>query len=100
MRKSSKTIASVLLIWLVLSIAFGLSGRMSAWQPPLPQFLVIILTLSSLAAVYLVPPLREWADTVSIPTLVAWHLTRLVAGSYFLVLAAKGLLSPVFALPA
>jgi|SRR5450432_553501 hypothetical protein len=98
MQKSSKTVFGGLSIWFVLAIAFGFSGRMVTWQPPLPQVLVITLTAGFLAIIFLVPRFREWAGTVSVRALVGWHLTRFLAGAYFLTLSARGMLSSVFAI--
>lgn len=89
-----------LLGWLLLSIVVGASGRMVGLRPPLPQVVLGALTLAAFAAVCFIQTFREWADAVSIRALVAWHLSRLIAGGYFLFLARGGSLPPGFALPA
>ena len=100
LKGGNKLVLSALCVWLALAIAIAASGFTSSWRPPLPQVVLITLTIASLAAVFLLPVLRDWMDTVPVRALVAWHLTRLVAGGYFLVLANEGSLSRTFALPA
>jgi hypothetical protein len=93
-------VASALFVWLILAIVVGASGRMAGLRPPRPQIIVGILTLVASAAVFAIPALRDWVKTVPIAGLVAWHLTRLVAGAYFLILAAQLTLPRSFAVPA
>ena len=97
--RSGKHVAFLLLVWLLIAIVLGASGRLAVLKPPAPQLVVVALTISSLAAVLVVPRLREWADNASIRSLVTLHLCRFV-GIYFLVLAHSGLLAPAFAIPA
>ena len=88
------------LVWLVAAAAVGSSGRLQALQPPAPQLVVGALTAAVLAAVAVVGPVRRWALGVDVRALVALHLTRLVAGGWFLVLYYRdGALPYAFAVP-
>jgi len=97
--RSSMPVAWLLIVWFFAAIALGLSGWLLAVQPPIPQLIVVALTIGSLATVFLVPRFRDWSDSVPIRSLVALHLCRFV-GAYFLVLAHSGSLAPAFAIPA
>lgn len=88
-----------LAVWLGLAIALGASGRPAALRPPVPQLMVMVLTVAAALAVARVPTLRSWAMQVDLRALVALHLTRFV-GLYFLLLARRGELAPAFAVPA
>jgi hypothetical protein len=88
------------LAWLAAAIMLGASGRLQALQPPGPQLVVATLTVMVLVVVAVVAPLRRWALTVDARTLVAIHVIRLLAGSYFLILYYRdGLLPYAFAVP-
>ena len=99
MNSSGRPVAWLLILWLITAFALGMSGRLAALRPPMPQLVILLLTLASLSAALWVPRFRSWADQVSIRVLVALHLTRFV-GAYFLVLSHEGRLPPEFAKPA
>lgn len=99
-RAANKAILFFLGLWLLLTVLLGATGRIAKLSPPFPQLILLALTLAALAAVYLLPTLREWAAIVSVRSLVAWHLIRLLAGAYFLFLARQGILARAFAIPA
>ena len=97
--RSSMPVAWLLILWFFAAIALGLSGWLLAVKPPIPQLIVVALTIGSLATVFLVPRFRDWSDSVPIRSWVALHLCRFV-GIYFLVLSHRGSLAPAFAIPA
>ncbi|PZR71514.1 MAG: hypothetical protein DLM73_15890 [Chthoniobacterales bacterium] len=99
MSRSFKPVGLLLLAWFFAAVILGSSGRLLALRPPVPQLVVVGLTISLLATVIFVPRFREWADHASIRSLVALHLSRFV-GAYLLVLAHSGSLAPAFAIPA
>ena len=86
-------------VWLVVAAAAAALGYTQGLRPPAPQAIVGALTLLSLLAVAVLPPVRRWARAVDLRVLVALHLTRLVAGAYFLVLHRRGELPYAFAVP-
>src|ERR1051326_5714095 len=96
---SAASVILFLAIWLLGALMVGASGRLTALRPPVPQLVIVLLTLSLLAVTWLVPRVRSWAEEVPIRPLVAVHLTRFV-GVYFLILAPQGMLAPGFAIPA
>jgi hypothetical protein len=85
--------------WLAVATAAPALGYTQALRPPAPQAIVGTLTLLSLLAVAVLPPLRRWARAVDLRVLVALHVTRLLAGAYFLVLYRRGELPYAFAVP-
>jgi len=100
MAATRAAIAVVGLVWLVAAVAVGASGRLQALQPPAPQLIVGALTAAVLTAIAVVGPVRRWAVGVDVRALVALHVTRLVAGGYFLVVYYRdGQLPYAFAVP-
>ena len=89
----------VLLLWLAVVTWLATSGRLSALQPPLPQLLIVALTVALVVAGAVLPGFRDWLAHVSLRAVVAFHVTRYV-GIAFLVLHARGQLPTAFALPA
>jgi hypothetical protein len=85
--------------WLAVAIAVSAAGLVERLRPPAPPLAVTALTVLTLVAVAIFAPLRRWVMAVDVRALVALHLTRLVAGSYFLVLYAQGAMPYAFAVP-
>src|SRR5262249_41466896 len=77
----------------------GASGRMEALAPPWPQVMIGAITLALVSFGALHPGLRAWLGHVNLRGFVAFHVTRFV-GFAFLVMSARGGLSPAWALPA
>ncbi len=95
----AQPIATILVVWFVMALGIGFTGRVAELRPPTPQVVLVVLTVTALAAVLLVPRLRTWADHGSLRVLTSVHVSRFV-GVYFLLLAQRGTLAPAFALPA
>jgi hypothetical protein len=86
-------------LWLLIAVILGASGRVAAWRPPVPQMVLAGLTALVLAAVVALAGFRGWLRTLDLRWLVALHLTRFV-GIYFLVLYYRdGALPYAFAVP-
>ena len=86
-------------LWLAGATAAAAFGYTQSLRPPAPQVIVGALTLLSLVSVAVLAPVRRWARAVDLRVLVALHLTRLLAGAYFLVLYRRGELPYAFAVP-
>jgi len=86
-------------VWLAIAVALGAAGAFRELRPPAPQLVLGGLTLLVLLAAGLVAPLRRWVSTVDVRALVALHVTRIVAGGWFLVLYGRGELPYAFAVP-
>ena len=89
-------VPSVLGVWLVAATAAGASGLLVGLVLPWPQVILISLTALSLGSMWLVGPVRRWADRIDPRVLVGFHVTRFV-GVYFLLLYERGELPYEFA---
>jgi hypothetical protein len=85
-------------VWLSLAIALAASGRLEALRPPVPQLVLVGLTVALLLALAVSPRLRAWAWSLPVRSVVTLHLLRFV-GIYFLLLYRKGQLPYAFAVP-
>jgi hypothetical protein len=99
-RSVGKNIALVLAGWILVASAIGLAGWFKTASAPLVAATVWTLTALILLACWKVSSLRHWAMKVDLRGLVLLHLTRFVAGSYFLFLCRRGELPSAFATPA
>jgi len=86
-------------LWLVVAIALGASGKLQRLRPPGPQLILAALTIALVTAARLSGAFRAWLNRVDLRAVVALHLTRFI-GIYFLVLYARGELAYAFAVPA
>ena len=86
--------------WLVVAIVVGASGLIARLRPPAPQVVLITITGVLILLGVKLPRFRAWLMSIDLRAVVALHLTRLVAGATFIVLSARGELTPRFALPA
>jgi hypothetical protein len=86
-------------LWLAVAAILGGSGRLEGLRPPMPQIVIVALSVAVLAASSRVGWLHLWVRSLDSRWLVAVHLTRFV-GIYLLVLAGRGELPRAFAVPA
>ena len=91
-----RLIFAVVLIWFLLALVAGATGRVAALPFPGPQLVVLVLTVVAALAGTRSAPAREWVDSIPVRGLVGMHAARFV-GIAFLVLGRRGELSPVFA---
>lgn len=99
MNNSSKRFVTLVLLgW--LCFALGLGGWFQNASAPAVAATVWTLTALALLACWRVRPIKVWALNVGLRWLVLFHITRLFAGAYFLVLCRRGELPCAFARPA
>jgi hypothetical protein len=94
----NRAITLVLLGWLCFAV--GLGGWFYNASAPTVAATVWTLTVLALLASWKVVPIRKWVLNIDLRGLVSLHLTRLIAGGYFLVLCQRGQLPCGFAGPA
>jgi len=88
-----------LIVWLGLALLAGASGVAARLRPPAPQVVVLLLTVTLVMLERGVAWVRAAVASVSLPRLVAFHITRF-AGLAFLPFAWRGELPRAFAYPA
>lgn len=86
------------LAWLVVALALGGSGRLTQLHPPVPQLVLLGLTVALVVAGATLPGFRHWLAGLRLRQIVAFHLLRFV-GIYFLILYSRGELPYAFAVP-
>jgi hypothetical protein len=86
----------VVAVWFLIALGAGILGLTERMVPPVPQAVLISLTLSLLVLIQRAERFRAWLMSIDARWLVAIHLTRFV-GIYFLLLHRKGLLPYDFA---
>ena len=96
---NSRPFLTVVGLWLVAACLAGLTGRVAAMVPPLPQVMIGALTLALILSGAFHSGLRAWLTQVNLRGFVAFHLTRYV-GIAFLVLYGRGQMSGEFAVTA
>jgi hypothetical protein len=94
----NRVVILVLLGWLCFAV--GLSGWFYSANAPAVAATVWTLTALALFACWKISPIRVWALNVDLRWLVLFHVTRLFAGAYFLVLCEREQLPCGFARPA
>ena len=97
--RSSAPFLLAMVVWLALACVLGASGFVASLVPPQPQIMIVVLTLALLFSGWLHPGLRAWLAHVNLRGFIAFHITRFV-GVVFLMMSARGTLSPAWALPA
>jgi hypothetical protein len=95
---SNRVVTLVLLAWICFAV--GLSRWFHNATAPAVAVTVWTLTALVLFACWKLTPIRVWALNVDLRWLLLFHLTRLVAGVYFLALCQCGQLPCAFARPA
>lgn len=88
----------IILLWFTLALLLGASGRLTPLRPPVPQLVLVGLTVALIAAGVLIPGFRVWLAGLNLRQIVAIHITRFV-GIYLLVLYGRGELPYAFAVP-
>jgi hypothetical protein len=87
------------LLWFLVALGLGATDRVASWRPPVPQLVLVGLTVLLVAAVVALPRFRRWLLALDLRWLIALHLTRFV-GIYFLfVYYRDGTLPRAFAVP-
>ena len=99
-RSVGKNVALVLAGWILVTFAIGLAGWFAAASAPFVAVTVWTLTVLVLLACWKVPSFKEWVTNIDLRWLVLLHVTRFVAGSWFLFLCHRGELPFAFAIPA
>src|SRR5438045_230558 len=82
-------------IWLVVATAVGLTGVLGAVSAG-PQLVALTLTVVAVIVSTRVAVVRQSVDALPIQALVGVHIVRFI-GIAFLLLGARGELSPLFA---
>jgi hypothetical protein len=99
MKDNSKRVVTLTLLgWLCFAV--GLASWFHNATAPAVAATVWTLTALVLLVSWKIIPIRMWALNVDLRWLVLFHLTRLFAGAYFLLLCQRGQLSCAFARPA
>jgi hypothetical protein len=83
------------LVWLALATALGLTGTVGALRFG-PQLVALLLTVAAVLVSTRVEAVRQSVDAIPIQALVGLNAIRFI-GISFLLLAARGDLSPLFA---
>lgn len=92
---SNRVVTLVLLGWLCFAV--GLSGWLHDASAQVVAATVWTVTALALLACWKISPIRVWALNVDLRWLVLFHVTRLFAGAYFLLLCQRGQLPCGFA---
>ena len=88
-------VRAVLLVW--LAVAFVIASTGALRQLPVPPPLIAIgLTVLALLVVRLAPGARAAVTRLGPGPLVLFHVVRIAAGAYFLVMGARGVLPREF----
>jgi hypothetical protein len=99
MKGNSNRVATLVLLgWLCFAV--GLGGWFHGATAPAVAATVWTLTALVLLVSWKVSPIRAWVLNTGFRGLVLFHVTRLFAGVYFLVLCQRGQLPCGFARPA
>jgi hypothetical protein len=89
----------VVFIWLGVAFVAAATGVLRRIPIP-PPAIAAVLTIATLLLVRLSPRARRSVDQLGPGPLVLFHLVRIAAGVYFLILGARGVLPREFTTPA
>jgi hypothetical protein len=89
----------VVFVWLVVAAIVGATGALRRSPVP-PPAIAVGLTIGALLVVRLSPGAREGVQRIGPGPLVLFHVVRIAAGVYFLVLGASGVIPREFTTPA
>ena len=95
---SKRVVTLVLLGWICFAV--GLGGWFYNASAPVVATTVWTLTAVVLLGCWKITSTRGWVSNIDLRWLVLFHLTRLFAGAYFLILCQHGELPCRFARPA
>src|SRR5262245_10078106 len=82
-------------VWLAVAFVVGATGglRLSPVPPPV---IALALTIAALLVIRLSPRARQAVHELGPGPLVLFHVVRIAAGAYFLVLGSRGVLTTEF----
>ena len=89
----------VVFIWLGLAVVAGATGVLARLPVP-PPAIAVALTIGALLLIRFSPRSRQAVQQLGPGPLVLFHVVRIAAGGYFLVLGARGVLPREFTSPA
>ena len=85
----------IVFVWLAIAAVVGSTGALRRLPVP-PPAIAAGLTIAALLVIRLSPRARQAVHELGPGPLVLFHLTRIAAGAYFLVLGASGVLPVEF----
>ena len=94
-----RTVGLVLIVWLITALAVGASGVLGRLPLP-PPAIAVLLTVLLLLLLRTSRRVRTALWGLGPKPLLLFHLTRVAAGAYFLVLYRRGVLPGEFAVVA
>ena len=93
---SSRVVVISGLVWLSAALLAGATGAFAVLPPPWPQIIILALTVAAIVVSTSFPAVRAWVDSIPLRGLVGFNAMRFI-GVAFVVLGARGSLSPIFA---
>jgi hypothetical protein len=89
----------VVFVWLLIAFVVGATGALRASPVP-PPAIAVALTIATLLVIRLSTRARDAVRDLGPGPLVLFHLVRVAAGAYFLILGAQDILPREFTTPA
>jgi hypothetical protein len=94
---SSRVVVIGGLVWLAAALVVGATGAFAVLPPPWPQIIILAVTVAAIIVSTNVPTVRAWVDSIPMRGLLGFNAMRFIGGAAFVVLGARGSLSPIFA---